>query len=1093
MIINNIDTEVEMKQEEIVIKRDGSQEPRDVNKIHRVCEFGCEGIEGVSVSELEMEIVKYFHPTMTTKEINEFIVSACKSLMIAGKYHYDKVGGRIISFIVRKEAYGDFKAPHLLDIVARNVVLGRYDPDIPSMYTNEEWNQIDAMIDHSRDELFRLAGAEQMRVKYLSKNRITKQIYESFQIPFILVPAILFRNDENKMELIKQAYDNLSLFDISEPSPVMSGVRTILKQFSSCVLIDVDDTIDSIGASHHAILKYVSNKAGLGVNVGRNRGLGAPIKGGEAVHTGLIPFIKDLTAGTKSCSQGGMRDGAVTFSFPFWYYEMPELIMLKDTTLPAEQTNRQADYCVQMNRFIYKRIKENKDFALFSPYETPGLYEAFFSDQTKFEYLYEKYEADLSIRRRTFPAQKLFNDLVTQRSNTGRIYISNVDHVNDKSSFKVPIYMTNLCVAEHTKVLTDKGHLQIETLVGEKINVWNGFEWSEVIPVKTGVEQYLLKISFSDGAELTCTPYHKFYIQKTYQSVTPLEVRASDLTVGQNLIKFDLPVIDFAEDFPYAYTHGVFCGDGTYEGEGKPRVTLYPGKHHLVEYLENRLEVRPEIDGRLNVRLPIDLPSKFEVPSAHSITSRLQWLEGLCDTDGTVSRNNENESIQISSINHDFLLNVRLMLQTLGISSKVTLSREAGFTELPNGKGGVQNYETQNVYRLLINSNGLYKLLALGFSPKRLKVLSKKPQRDATRFISVTDIQLAGVGDTYCFNEPKRHYGIFNGILTGNCVEITLPTTPFEDVKAGFPSEISICTLGAINWGKINKPSDFEQPCRMAVRLADAVLDYQDYPVEAARQSTMARRPIGIGIIGFAHFLAKRGLPYGRMSLALVDEYAEAWSFYLLKASMELAMEKGACPRFNETKYSDGWTPNMTRTPLLDKILPHVERQDWTWLRSMIVKHGLRNSTLMAGMPSETSSQLSNETNGVEPAMGPVIVKASKDTVPPIAVPDVDELMFDYDWLWEQKSPRGYLEVVAVLQKYMDQAISVNTSYNPKFFKDEKLDTATLGQDLMYAYLLGNKNIYYQNTKKPGEAEILGFTEADVGGDSGCESGACHI
>jgi ribonucleoside-diphosphate reductase alpha chain len=765
MIIENQDSE--LTQMKFVTKKSGNKEQLELNKIHKVCAYGCDGIEGVSPSELEMEISRYFHDKMTTREINEFIVSACKSLMTAGSSHYDKVGGRIISFIVRKEAYGSYKVPALFDIVKRNVDIGRYDPDIPAMYSEEEWVAINKMVDHSRDELFRLAGAEQMRVKYLSKNRVTKQIYESFQIPFILVPAVLFRNEPNRLELIKEAYDALSLFDISEPSPIMSGVRTILKQFSSCVLIDMGDTIDSISASNHAIQRYVSNKAGLGVNVGRNRGLGCPIKGGEAVHTGLIPFIKQATATTKSCSQGGMRDGAVTFNFPIWHYESPELILLKDSTLPAEQTNRQADYCVQFNKFIYKRIKENKELSLFSPHETPGLYDAFFADQVAFEYLYGKYEADKSIRRRTVSAQKLFNDLVTQRSNTGRIYISNVDHVNDKSSFKVPIYMTNLCV------------------------------------------------------------------------------------------------------------------------------------------------------------------------------------------------------------------------------------------------------------------------------------------------------------------------------------EITLPTTPFEDINAGFPSEISICTLGAVNWGKINKPSDFEIPCRIAVRLADSVLDYQDYPVEAARLSTMARRPIGIGIIGFAHFLAKKGMPYSRMSLQLVDEFAEAWSFYLLKASMELAIEKGPCPLWKETKYADGWTPNMTRTAGLDKILPHVERLDWAWLRAMIQKHGIRNSTVMALMPSETSSQLSNETNGVEPAMGPIIVKSSKDAAPPIAVPEIDDLMHSYDWLWDQRSPRGYLEVIAVLQKYVDQAISVNMSYNPKFFKDEKLDSATLGQDIMYSYSLGNKNHYYQNTKKPGEAEILGFVEDTSGG--GCEGGACHI
>lgn len=765
MNLDNKDTEV--KHMKYVTKNDGSKEAQNLDKLHKFAEFACEGVEGVSPSELEMEISQHLYDGIPTREINEQFVSACKSLMTAGRFHYDKVGGKAISYIVRKEAYGTFKAPHLLDIVTRNVAIGRYDPAIPEMYTNEEWDQINAMIDHSRDELFRLAGADQMRTKYLSKNRVTKQIYESFQIPFILVPAVLFRNEKNRLEEIKKAYDDLSLFNISEPSPIMSGVRTIMKQFSSCVLVDVDDDLDSIGASNHAVQRYVANKAGLGINMGRNRGIGTPIRGGEAIHTGVIGFIKQITSTTKSCSQGGMRDGALTIYFPFWHYESPEVMLLKDSTLPVEQTNRQSDYAIQMNRFLYKRVTSGGIISLFSPYDVPGLYEAFFSNQLEFERLYEKYENDPSIRRRTFPAQKLFNDLVTQRSNTGRIYIMNVDHVNDKSSFKVPIYMSNLCV------------------------------------------------------------------------------------------------------------------------------------------------------------------------------------------------------------------------------------------------------------------------------------------------------------------------------------EITLPTTPLRDINAGFPSEISICTLGAINWGKINKPSDFEEPCRTAVRLADAVLDYQDYPVEAARVSTLSRRPIGIGLIGLAHFLAKKGLPYGRMSLAVIDEFAEAWSYYLIKASVELAKEKGPCPLWKETKYSDGWVPHDTRTAALDKLIPHKERLDWDSLRADLRKYGIRNSTVMAGMPSETSSQLSNETNGFEPAMGPVVVKTSKDVSTPIAVPEIDDLFYSYDWLWDQESPRGYLEVTAVIQKRMDQAMSINTSYNPKFFKDGKLDTETLAKDIIYGYSLGHKNYYYQNTKKPGEEDILGFVNDAV--DDGCAGGACNI
>lgn len=750
-----------------VRKRDGRIEPGDIGKIHKVCTFGCEGINGVSISELEMTLYPNLRDRMTTKEVNEEIVSACKTLISGGAFAYDQVGGRIISYIVRKEAYGKFQPPHLLDIVKRNIEAGRYDPSIVNMFSEDEWDQINQMIDHNRDELLRLAGAEQMRVKYLSKHRGEQRIFESFQIPFILVAAVTNANETDsvkKLSDIKAAYDAFSTFDVSLPTPIMSGVRTIMKQFASCVLIDVGDSLREFNAASSAIVTYVSNKAGLGVNVGRIRAIGSPIRGGEAIHTGILPFIKKFTADTKCCSQGGVRDGAVTFYYPMWHYETPELLVLKSNTLPEEQTNRRADYAVQINKFLFTRLIQDGEITLFSPHDVPDLYEAFFADQTLFAQLYEKYEKDASLRTRKFPAAQLFADMITQRSNSGRIYLSFVDHFNDKSSFKIPLYQSNLCV------------------------------------------------------------------------------------------------------------------------------------------------------------------------------------------------------------------------------------------------------------------------------------------------------------------------------------EISLPTAPLPSFEAGMPSEISICSLAAINWGNIEAPEDFEAPCRVAVRTLDALLDYQDYPVNSARASTMHRRPLGVGLIGFAHFLAKKGLSYNKASMEVIDRYAEAWSYYLIKASVELAKEKGPCPGWKDTKYADGWTPNLTRTKKLDELLPHEERMDWESLRADLRKYGIRNSTLMAGMPSETSSQISNETNGFEPPRGPVVSKGSKDVTAPIVVPEVDTLLLQYDYLWDMRSPRGYLEVTAVLQKYMDQAMSINTAYNPAFFPNGKLSTKVMLDDVIYAYQLGHKNLYYNTVKKEGEEDIINLSFA-----SGCDSGGCVI
>ena len=753
-----------------VTKRDGRVEPFDIEKLHKVCFYACEGIDGVSVSELEAKIYPHLYDGMSTDEINEQVISAAKDLIVAPSFNYDLVGGRMTSFVVRKQVYGTYTPWHIRDIVRRGTEAKRYDPQLMSYYSDAEWDQINEMIDHSRDEEFRLAGAEQMRKKYLVKHRVTGQLFESFQIPYILVAATLFRKypKETRLHYVKKFYDAVSGHYISLPTPIMAGIRTVTKQGSSCVVIDAGDSLDSIEATDHAAFKYVAVKAGLGINVGRNRGLNCPIRDGDAYHTGLIPFLKKWTHTVKSCSAGGVRDGAVTFYYPMWHYEFPELVVLKDNALTEERANRSADYAVQVNRYLFNRLLQGKSITLFSPYETPGLYEAFFADQKKFAELYEKYEADPTIRKRTFPAHELFNSLALQRKNTARIYMMFVDNVNERGSFTeaAPIYQSNLCT------------------------------------------------------------------------------------------------------------------------------------------------------------------------------------------------------------------------------------------------------------------------------------------------------------------------------------EITLPTKPLEFV-GDENGEVSLCTLAAINWGKINKIEQFEDLADIVVRALNEVLDYQDYAVPAAKISTMNRRPLGIGIIGFAHFLAKRGLGYNRVALNVVDEYAEAWSYYLIKASLNLAKEHGPCPLWKETKYSRGWTPNLTRPKALDELLAHKERLDWEGLRRDLAIYGIRNSTLMACMPSETSSQLSNETNGFEPPRSPITVKGSKDSSTPQVVPDIEELSRYYDWAWEQRTPDGYLEVTAFIQKHMDQAMSINTSYNPKWFPDG-IGTKQILKDILRAYQLGHKCLYYCNTKKPGEDEIMGMFETHSEEDA-CASGACVI
>lgn len=752
----------------IVVKRNGTKEPFTPEKIHKPLNWASQGLKHFSISAIEMTLVNLLigKVEISSDDLHEMLISATANNINEQYIDHDVMAGRLITYQVRKHAYGSYTPPKLIDIVKRNIAIRRYDKDIINYYSEAEWEELNNYIDHTRDDSFKYSGAEQMRKKYLAKDRVTKDICESFQLPYILVPAILFHKEarSKRMQMVKDGYDILSLKYWSLPTPIMAGLRTRKKQFSSCVVIDAGDTLASINAADSAATLYVANKAGLGINVGRNRGLGASINDGDAYHTGVIPFIKKLTGSVKSCSQGGVRDGAVTFFFPMWHMEYEELVVLKDNSLPEGATNKSADYCVQINKYLLNRLIQGKDITLFSPgeNETPGLYEAFFNaDQTLFGVLYEKYEADPSVRKKVIPATKAFNTLAIQRSSTGRIYIMFADLVNQNTMFKDKIYQSNLCM------------------------------------------------------------------------------------------------------------------------------------------------------------------------------------------------------------------------------------------------------------------------------------------------------------------------------------EILLPTLFMKSLEDTQDSEISLCTLSAVNMGLITKPSDFERIANIGVRMLDNVLDYQDYPVAAARKSTLGRRPLGIGIIDFAHFLAQRGLWYGEVCMSAVDEYMEAFAYYLTRASVDLAIEKGPCPMFERTKYADGWTPNLNRNAYRDSILTHKERLPWTRLREDMKKHGIRNSTLMAFMPSETSAQLSGSTNGFEPPKGPIVTKDSKDGKFVNVVPEYHEYNATYDYVWKQKTPEGYLKMSSVCQKYNDQGGSWNTSYNPSNFPDEKVTTKQILGDILLAYKLGLPTLYYNNTRKPGEDD---FVEED-----GCSDGACKI
>ena len=728
-----------------VIKRNGIKEELDIEKMHKVVMWATEGITGVSASEVELKSHIQFYTGIKTGDIQETLIKSAADLISEETPNYQYVAGRLINYHLRKQVYGDYTPWPLLKLVEHNVESGFYDRGLLEAYDADEWEKLDSYIKHERDETFTYVAMEQWRGKYLVQNRVTGEMFETPQMAYMLIAATLFQDypKETRLHWVKDYYDAISNFDVSLPTPVMAGVRTPQKQFSSCVLIETDDSLDSINATTASIVKYVSQKAGIGIGAGRIRALGAPIRKGDAYHTGVTPFYKLFQSATRSCSQGGVRNGAATLYYPIWHYEIEDLLVLKNNKGTEDNRVRQMDYGVQFNKLMYERLITNGDITVFSPHDVPEMYDAFFNDQDKFKELYERAERNTKLRKKTYKAADLFSRFMQERKDTGRIYLQNVDHANTHSPFD-----------------------------------------EKIAPVK----------------------------------------------------------------------------------------------------------------------------------------------------------------------------------------------------------------------------------------------------------------------------------------MSNLCAEIDLPTVPLNDVNDE-DGRIALCTLSAINWGNVKSPHDFEKMCKLAVRGLDALLSYQGYPIKAARKATEEFRPLGIGIINFAYFLAKNDVSYSDPeALPLVDEYAEAWSYYLIKASADLAEEQGACTRWNDLKSAQGRLPIDTYKQDVDELVKHQERMPWKELREQIKRTGQRNATLMALMPAETSAQISNATNGIEPPRSFVSIKGSKHGHLKQVVPEYRRLKNRYELLWDQTTPEGYIKLCSVLQKYIDQGISVNTSYNPQHYDDEKIPMSSMLQHLLMCYKYGLKQLYYFNT-----------------------------
>ena len=725
-----------------VVKRNGVVEPLNLDKLHRMVEFACDGLAGVSESAIEMNSNLQFYENIETSDIQEILIRSANDLISLEQPNYQYVAARLLLFSYRKSVYKGRpdNPPPLIEHVKECIAKGVYDPDLIKQYSEEEWSELHDFIDWDRDYLFTYAGLRQVVDKYLVQDRSTGEVFETPQQMYMLIAATLFQNYsiESRIDYVKRYYNAISKHRINIPTPVMAGVRTPIRQFASCVLVDIDDTLDSIFSSDMAIGKYVAQRAGIGINAGRIRGINSKIRGGEVQHTGVVPFLKKFEATVRCCTQNGIRGGSATVHFPIWHKEIQDILVLKNNKGTEDNRVRKLDYSIQLSELFYQRFIDNKEISLFSPHDCPNLFESFGTPD--FDELYCSYELDESIPRITVGAQELILDLLKERAGTGRIYIMNIDHCNSHSSFIDKVEMSNLCQ------------------------------------------------------------------------------------------------------------------------------------------------------------------------------------------------------------------------------------------------------------------------------------------------------------------------------------EITLPTKPIQHIDDD-SGEIALCILSAINIGKIRDLSDLESLCDLTVRSLDELIDFQRYPVRAAEVATKARRSLGVGFIGLAHYLAKNGYNYGDAEAwKLVHDLTEAFQYNLIKSTVQLAKEKGACEYSDNTKYSHGILPIDTYKKDVDEIVPNELHYDWETLRNDVKKYGVRNSTLSAQMPSESSSVVCNATNGIEPPRDYLSVKKSKKGPLKQIVPSYNTLKNNYTLLWEMPSNIGYINIVAVMQKFFDQAISGNWSYNPQQYEGAEVPTSVMAQDLLTTYKYGWKTSYYQNT-----------------------------
>lgn len=1053
-----------------VVRRNGSVAPLNIQRIREVVEWACEGLD-VNPIELESMLTMKLVDKTTTRLIQKNLIQAALEACSLEEPDWRYVAGRLEAWELWKDIVVDrgYGYDYYVKFIYQQVEKELYDRRILT-YSAEELEEASTWIVPERDKDYDHAGMVLFKKRYLLKNELPQEA--------LLTSALLLalpEKPENRLFWAKQIYDAVSLRKLSLATPMLANLRSPNGSATSCFICAMDDTLESIFAELTNAARISKYGGGVGMNISRIRATGSSVSGRPNASGGVVPWAKLLNDTAIAVDQGGSRAGAITVSLDIWHFDIP--VFLEMQTENGDQRLKAYDLFPQLvipDEFM-RRVKSKEDWTLVCPYEVKQVFGINLPELwgEKFEIAYQEIEANcdrLSLVKKV-NARDLFKEIMRTQVETGLPYLSFKDTINKANPNQHDGYIpgTNLCVAPETKILTSQGHLAIGSLKNQFVEVWNGEQWSKVQIKQTGSDQKLLRVHLSNGEVIDCTYYHHFYLQEGNKQV---KIEAQNLKQGDKLIKYQLPVIDHpsSPDFPYAYTHGCFCGDGSV-GKGKvpiPEIDLYATKKQLLPYLTVRnkqwsngtiIKERNEIAvcheekyDRIVCKLPFDLPEKFTVPTAqYSLQSRLDWFAGLLDTDGSVVRNESNESFQIVSINKQFLLEIRLMLQTLGIDSKVTQARKATYTFFPEQNA---SYFCQTAYRLLVSSSDLYLLAELGLKTNRLQWTKRKPQRNASQYIRVTNIEYTDrVSDTFCFTEPKRHMGMFNGVLTGQCVE------SYSNVK---PGELAhTCNLVSLNAANI-EDNEWEEICAIAVHLLDNSIDITTTPIVESKAHNDRYRTIGVGVMGLADWLAKKELTYTH--LEEIDHLFEDIAYHCTKTSADLAVERGYYPAFEGSEWSKGNLLGAKNPQFFLENSYNTTR--WDKLRFQITSTGIRNSHITAIAPNTSSSLIQGCTASILPVFSRFFLdKWAKGTVP-IMPPFIKDKFWFYK---ENKTLNQKVVVMAtsVMQKWIDTGISMELLFNLNegvYYQDRAISAKDIYETLILAWEQKCKAVYYIRT-----------------------------